>query len=104
MATLADSIIGNLLAGTGYGRTVNDFAAQDVQNRLGEQRIQAGNLELAQAGLAQQREQGFMSDWAKYQDNPTPDGIMQLAAKYPERAKGLQDAWKLKDDAVKQAD
>lgn len=104
MASNADMIIAGLLQGTGFGRTVGDFAQQNAQTGLMQQRLRAGEMEFAAMDQAA-RQQAAYQQWAQtFRDNPSPQKLFEGATLFPEQAKQLADAWKLKDDAVRQAD
>lgn len=74
----------------------------EAQNNALQQ--QAFKLKLSQAQQAAQQQQAYQAATAQYLEKPTPDALFRLATQFPEQAKALSDAWKLKDDAVKQAD
>jgi len=95
MATDPSGIIANLLAGTGYGRTVSDYQQQNTQNQLGQQQLATGAL---QAAAAQQKltQQARYQQWAQeYAQNPTPQKLGQGIAMFPDMADGLQKSYQV---------
>lgn len=104
MASSADAIIQGLLAGTGFGRTSADFAQQNQQLSLGNQRLQLGQMQMAQAQQEAQRQQQYQAAAQDYFANPNPNKLAALATMFPEQAKALSEAWKIKDEAQKLSD
>ncbi len=75
-----------------------------VEGQNNALRAQALRLQLGQAQAAQQQQQAYQQ-WAQsYLTDPTPQKLMEGATLFPDQAEGLSKGWKLKDDAVKQAD
>lgn len=75
-----------------------------VEGQNNALRAQALRLQLGQSQAAQQQQQAYQQ-WAQsYLSDPTPQKLMEGATLFPDQAEGLSKGWKLKDDAVKQAD
>ncbi len=104
-------LIGGLLAGTGFGSSPNQIAAQNLQNQQGRQQIaandqalQIGRLKLAGMQQAQQQQQQYQTDIQAYLANPTPGALAALITRYPDQADAIKKGWDVKDDAVRRAD
>lgn len=50
------------------------------------------------------RDQQFQADWQDYIANPSPDKLLNLQGKYPEKAEAISGIWKAKDAQAKNAD
>lgn len=101
MATSADDIIANLLAGTGYGRTVSDYQQQNTQNQLGQQQLATGALQqqaLQQKMTQAAQYQAWEQDYAK---NPTPQKLAQGVALFPDQADALQKSYQIMDEPAR---
>lgn len=101
MATDPSGIIANLLAGTGYGRTVGDYQQQNIQNQLGQQQLATSALQgmAVQQKLQQQaRWQAWSADYAK---DPSPQKLAQGVAMFPDQADALQKSYQIMDEPAR---
>lgn len=101
MATDPSGIIANLLAGTGYGRTVGDYQQQNIQNQLGQQQLATGALQ-AQAIQQKQAQEARWQAWsADYAKDPSPQKLAQGVAMFPDEADALQKSYQIMDEPAR---
>lgn len=101
LTTLARDLIGT----TGLQGQI----ATDARNTMLAQQQAGAQAALfnAQANDVQRKlaqRQQYDADVQTYLRDPSPEALNALAAKYPEQAQELSQAWKLKDGAQRQAD
>ncbi|MDH7638961.1 hypothetical protein [Sphingomonas oryzagri] len=101
MATDPSGIIANLLAGTGYGRTVGDYQQQNIQNQLGQQQLAMSALQ-AQALQQKQAQEARWQAWsADYAKDPTPQKLSQGIMMFPDQADALQKSYQVMDEPAR---
>jgi hypothetical protein len=62
-------------------------------------------LKLSAAQQQQQQAQAYQNDVMQWQQSgASPEGLAQLAAKYPDQSQALENSWKFKNETQKQAD
>lgn len=103
MASDPSALIGNLLAATGYGQTTQQRAAQVIANQNGQQQNQIGALQIAAAQQQQARAQQYQQDTQAYFNDPRPERLAQLIAKYPDQAQQIQQAHAALDEPAQQS-
>jgi hypothetical protein len=88
------------------GQSVFDGANNALAMRQGRQQIdvndqnmQINRVKMAALTQAQQKEKQYQSDLGDYFHDPKPEKLAQLAAKYPEQADGLKQAYTMMDTA-----
>lgn len=74
------------------------------QHALATPQLQFANAQAQEATNKAARDQQFQGDWAQYQKNPTPEALLNLQGKYPEKAQGLSKIYDAKDAAARTSD
>lgn len=72
--------------------------------RQNDAQTQLINAEMQQKQQANARDLQFQSDWAQYSKNPTPQALLDLQGKYPEKAQGISKIYDAKDTAARTSD
>lgn len=103
MAIDPNTMIQGLLSGTGFGQTQGQLRGQDIQNQLGQQNLQAGQLELQKAHAAQAQQAEYQTDITDYFKDPRPQKLAMLAAKYPQQAESLKQVYSIQNDQQRQS-
>jgi hypothetical protein len=105
MATDLNQLLTTIAGLTGADKSSQDYAAQNQQIQGNDQTLQINRLKMAAAQQAQADEQQYSQDVGAWTAaGSPPDGLWKLAMRYPDKAKSIVDANKMKDDAQQQAD
>lgn len=82
------------------------FAGQNnaLQQAEARQGLQFNALKMGALREQQVQKQQYQSDVETYLRDPTPNGILSLASRYPEQAEALRKGWDVKDSAQRTAD
>lgn len=76
----------------------------DDQHALAAPQLQLARAQAQEATSKAARDQQFQADWAQYSKNPTPQALLDLQGKYPEKAQGISKIYDAKDTATRTSD
>lgn len=107
MASNPDIFLEHLIGTTGL-RPIQDVQAAQLgltQQRLGaqqqQQQLDIGQMAIAQAQREAAEEQAFQEDAGRYAHNPTPQGMLDLATRYPKHYQAVKAGWDAQNEAVR---
>lgn len=90
---------------------VPDYAQQQAQQQelaIRRDQVAGQQAQLQQRVAEAQRqiegEAAWQQDWAAYQQNPTAEGLANLAGKYPDRSEAIKRSYDMRDKAANDAD